>query len=373
MKVKKYVAPTMPEAMKQVRKDFGSEAVILNSREVHSGGIFGLFKKVSIEVVAGLDKEPYRDASRKTGEVKPISQTNRQERGSSLSNEFLSEMKQLKKMVEYQTSRLPKEYEGGYQYLYEHLLEQEVEQKLATEITESLQKKHAGSGKRPDSETIMQDAAAHIKAQLDSMSFQGICGEKRIIQFIGPTGVGKTTTLAKLAARSMLRDDKKVAFITTDTYRIAAIEQLKTYAEILDIPVEVAYTMNDYREAVKRLNTYDLIFVDTAGRNFREEKYVRELEQHLDFGGGVDSYLVLSMTGKPKDLEEIYQQFADFPLTSLIFTKMDETTRFGSLLNMLLRHQIGVAYLTNGQEVPDDVIFATPEKIAELVAGANDA
>src|SRR5699024_5525665 len=163
---------------------------------------------------------------------------------------------------------------------------------------------------------------------------------------VGPTGVGKTTTIAKVAAKLMLEDTKKIAFITTDTYRIAAIEQLKTYARILNIPVEVAYNVKDYQQALKKLEGYDLILVDTAGRNFRDAKYIRELQENTG-NSEVATYLVLSLTAKPKDLNDIYDQFYQIPLEAVIFTKLDETTQYGSMLNIAVTKEIGIAYVTD--------------------------
>src|SRR5699024_3955733 len=153
---------------------------------------------------------------------------------------------------------------------------------------------------------------------------------------------------------AMLVDQKKVAFITTDTYRIAAIEQLKTYARILDVPVEVAYTLEDYHEAIKQFSAYDLILVDTAGRNFRDDKYIQELQQSVD--SNTQTYLVLSLTAKPNDIIDIDKQFQYLSINEVIFTKLDETLQYGSMINIALKSQVGIAYLTNGQDVPDDLI-----------------
>src|SRR5690606_7134176 len=140
-----------------------------------------------------------------------------------------------------------------------------------------------------------------------------------------PTGVGKTTTIAKVAAKLMLKKQKKVAFITTDTYRIAAIEQLKIYARILNIPVEVAYNVDDYKQAIQKLSNYDVILVDTAGRNFRNPVYIKQLKELMGNVDHIATYLVLSLTAKPKDLQDIFIQFEEIPLKEIIFTKLDET------------------------------------------------
>lgn len=181
--------------------------------------------------------------------------------------------------------------------------------------------------------------------------------------------MGKTTTLAKAAADSILIHNKKVAFITTDTYRIAAIDQLKKYAEILNVPVEVAYNLEDFKKAAERFADYDVIFVDTAGRNFRNQEYVEDLSRIIEFNTEMETYLVLSLTSKEKDMDDIYHQFSLIKIKQTIFTKADETSTYGTMLNFIIRHQVGVAYLTNGQDVPNDIETASPELIASKILG----
>ncbi|GAB3067238.1 flagellar biosynthesis protein FlhF [Virgibacillus ainsalahensis] len=368
MKVKKYVAPTMPEVMNQVRKDLGSEAVILNSKEIRRGGIFGFFKKKNIEVIAGLDPQPatqpkrYVDVREKLPTIdKDISKTT--------NNEIINEIKHLKKIFEQQSSEHKNRYQSDYMLVYQHLLDQEVNKELAIQISDKVIEDRNYPEKKLNLDEIMNVTAMEIKERLSNLSFNGIMYDKKIVQFVGPTGVGKTTTLAKVAAKSILTDKKKVAFITADTYRIAAIEQLKTYAQILNVPIEVAYTIDDYKAAIEKFESYDLILVDTAGRNFRNETYIKELQKTIDLSLDMASYLVLSLTSKPKDLMEIFDQFYHIPIKEVIFTKIDETRQYGSLLNIALEKEIGIAYLTNGQDVPDDLIPGTPGIVADYIAG----
>ncbi|HLQ72484.1 MAG TPA: flagellar biosynthesis protein FlhF, partial [Bacillota bacterium] len=134
-------------------------------------------------------------------------------------------------------------------------------------------------------------------------------------------------------------------------------------------PFEVAYNMEDYQQGLKRHKDCDLILVDTAGRNFRDKKYVKELESHIGFNAVVETFLVLSMTAKQKDIMDIYNQFKHLNIQQVIFTKLDETTQYGNILNVVYKEGVGVAYLTNGQEVPDDVIIPSSELITEYIAG----
>ncbi|WP_339215294.1 flagellar biosynthesis protein FlhF [Ornithinibacillus sp. FSL M8-0202] len=369
MKVKKYVAPTMPEAMKQIRKELGADAVILSSKEIQDGGFLGFFKKRKIEVVAALDHNPIVSKSR-TNEKLGVRPTRPSKLKTSIETELISEMKNMRRMLENQSSQQnPSLFPLEYQVVYQHLLDQEVKEDLASSIVMNVVERHRENKVLPDSLTIINDVKKEIESKLAGLSFKGISENAKIVHFVGPTGVGKTTTIAKVAAKSILQDKRKVAFITMDTYRIAAIDQLKTYAKILNTPVEVAYSVEDYKNAMEKLKNYDLILVDTAGRNYRDEQYVKELSANLKQQENVAHYLVLSLTSKPKDISDIYYNFRHINMEGLIFTKIDETRQYGSLLNIPLGENIGIAYLTNGQEVPDNILNPTKEIISGLLVG----
>ncbi|WJV32420.1 hypothetical protein QTG56_23345 (plasmid) [Rossellomorea sp. AcN35-11] len=173
--------------------------------------------------------------------------------------------------------------------------------------------------------------------------------------------------MAKIAALSKMEHKKKVALITADTYRISAVEQLKAYAKILSLPMETIYSVEDFKKAKEQFKDFDLVLVDTAGRNYRDAKYIEDLKNVIDFNEEVENLLVLSLTSKYKDMKEIYNQFSTTSINQLIFTKADETGNYGSMINLLMETQKGVAYLTNGQEVPDDIIEASPRTIAETI------
>lgn len=366
MKMKKYVAATMPEAMHQIRKELGSDAVILNSKEVKNGSFFGLFKKRNIEVIAALDPQPTPQKNKQ----KPVLPDTRKEKElSKTDNNVLTEIKHLRKLIEVQNQQKQTSFNPQYSLVYQHLIDQEVMESIASKIVHTMMDQHADCEDEIGQSVIFQDTQKEISTRLLPLSFEGITYKKKVIHFVGPTGVGKTTTLAKVAAESMLKERKKVAFITADTYRIAAIEQIRTYAKILDVPLEVAYDIKGYKQAVEKFKDYDLILVDTAGRNFRDEKYVHELKENIDFNDEIETYLVLSLTAKPKDLQKISDQFKHVQIKAYIFTKVDETRQYGSMLNLTLSNQIGIAYMTNGQDVPDDIVKASPDKISEYIVG----
>lgn len=369
MKVKKYVAPTIHEAMSQIRKELGTDAVILSSKEIQEGRFLGLFKKRKVEVVAALDRDPVLMKQQKPITKKPDSILSKTKENS-MNIELISEMKNMRRLLEQQSlQQQVHKYPLDYQTVYYHMIEQEVQEEIATSIMESVIKQHEQKNTFPKAAVIARDVKHEIESRLTNLSFEGISKSAKIVHFVGPTGVGKTTTIAKVAAKSMLEDKKSVAFITMDTYRIAAIEQLKTYAKILDNPVEVAYSPEDYQNAMEKFQNYDLILVDTAGRNYRDEQYVKELTKNIKLKDNVENYLVLSLTAKPKDITDIFQSFRHIDINGLIFTKIDETRQYGSLLNIPLTHQLGIAYITNGQEVPDNIVIPSKEVISNYIVG----
>jgi len=190
-----------------------------------------------------------------------------------------------------------------------------------------------------------------------------------VAALVGPTGVGKTTTLAKLAAHAALQQKAKVALITLDTYRIAAVEQLKTYARIMDIPVQVALNLGELRSAIQFHQDKDLILIDTAGHSPRDQEAMTTLEAFLDGQDDIEVHLVLSATTKAGDLADIVAKFAPLEPAYLVFTKLDETSSYGQLFNQIIRTKKPVSYVTTGQNVPEDFDFASAEMLAALFVG----
>jgi len=192
------------------------------------------------------------------------------------------------------------------------------------------------------------------------------------VHFVGPTGVGKTTTIAKLAAEQALKFRRKVGLITSDTYRIAAIEQLRTYASILNIPIEVVFSASDLRKALDKMQLCELILMDTAGRNYRNEMAVSELNALLKTERASETFLVLSLTMKYGDMKAVADNFCRYGVGKVLFTKADETTTFGTVLNLLSDYDLSLSYVTDGQDVPDDIQIADAERIAAEIAGDPD-
>ncbi len=366
MKVKKYTAQNLPEAMKLVRADLGSGAVILNTREVQVGGVFGFFTKKNVEIFAGLDQDiDYQQSKKQT------KNNVRQHQPVPVPDEELTqEIRQLKNMVHTLTLQT-KQTETKAPFVEEwetFLRNQELDPVILDELVAALSSKYDGleadESKQYDWNTWMMN---HLGARLKKSEFGGFNYESKFLNLIGPTGVGKTTTIAKIGAKAVLKDGKRVAFITTDTYRIAAIDQLKTYAEILNIPCEVAYTADYFKKAIEKFKDYDLVLVDSAGRNFLNRYYIEELQRIVQFDKDMKNYLVLSLTSKYRDMETIYNQFKTLPVHKVIFTKKDETKTYGAMVNLSITNGVGIGYVTNGQNVPDDMFEAGADELIQML------
>src|SRR5207344_2645716 len=178
-------------------------------------------------------------------------------------------------------------------------------------------------------------------------------GRCRVVALVGPTGVGKTTTIAKLAANFRLRDKRRVGLITVDTYRVAAVEQLRTYADIIDLPMEVVATPREMREAVSRMRHLDLVLMDTAGRSPRDEVKIQELRSLLAEAEPDQVMLVLSATAGARSLTTTAERFANVGTSALLLTKLDEATSLGHLASLVRDCRLPISYLTDGQNVPD--------------------
>lgn len=378
MKMKKYVAKSMFEAMKKVKNDIGDDAVIVSSKVVHTKGFLGFFKKKHFEVVASVDQEERLDTrpdltvqQPPTPTIKPVvkeaSAVKEQQIIQVQNEEIQQQLEELKELMK--TLRKPPaivDMPTVIQPIYEKLAKQELNDQLITTICDEL---FTIVQKNPQTTTeqLNDYAQQSLYRILSKLPMGGIDFSSKFVNVLGPTGVGKTTTIAKIAAKAVLEKKKKVAFITTDTYRIGAIEQLKTYANLLHAPVEVVYTPEDYELAISQFAGHDLILIDTAGRNYKEMQYIEDLEKLIDFKSNVQNYLVLSLTAKEQDMATIIEQFSSFDIEQLVFTKMDETNTIGSMINLMVKYNKGLSYYTNGQEVPENIEEGSVAQLVELL------
>ena len=249
--------------------------------------------------------------------------------------------------------------------LQQALKQQEVESDIIDDVVLQLPAEAILADK--DTPLALEGLTKYLAANVQMADGLELKSRKRkIAALLGPTGVGKTTTLAKIAAQCVLEKGISTAFITADTYRISAVEQLKTYADILGLPIAIVYTPDELKEAIQKFRQKQLILIDTAGRSQHNRRQMAELKEFLAVNQNIEKYLVLSATTKNEDAKDIIDKFSVCKPDKVIFTKTDETKSLGIILNILRRKEMRLSYLTNGQSVPDDIVPAEAGKLAEL-------
>jgi flagellar biosynthesis protein FlhF len=390
MIIKKFQAPTETEAMLMAKEEMGSAAVIMNIKTIKQRGLARLFKKDIVEVTAALEERiPTDKLPTKTidliakEQILPeleVPKTNAiEEKLDNLQNILESKISNSEKDTDISEDD-KKEEENSVnlkfiQLVYRQLIENEVDEKYANQILGEIE---SSLKKESNVDSILAGIYQKIILKLGQPKAIEVDEKKgKIIFFVGPTGVGKTTTIAKLASYFKLEKKAKIALITSDTYRIAAVEQLRTYANILDVPLSVVYTLEEFNNSIKMFEGYDLILVDTAGRSHKNDEQCNEMF-HLIEDCVISEqlvkevYLVLSAATKYKDLMKINQVYSHIKKYSIIFTKLDETTCLGNILNMKLATGVPLSYVTSGQAVPDDISIIDAQKIARSLLGGNE-
>ena len=375
MKIKRYVVTHLREAMPLIRQELGQEAVILNTKKVKVGGIFGFFQKQRLEVLAALDEEKVvkeetefatllqsekkrrEEAPERVEEVAPTVDNQ-----SKAETQVLGELKSMKEIMMQlmESERLPKPLKPVQTFLEAQEFSQAIRSGVMAELLIK-SKSFPGYTKEDAFEWMRQEFAKRIKNYPNIGS-----GSKKVRCFVGPTGVGKTTTIAKIAGHLLLKERKSVGLITSDTYRIAAVEQLRTYADILGIPMEVVQSPADLEQSLKRLSACDVILMDTAGRNYQQYSYITQLESLLS-GQEMSITLMLSLTHRYADMKLIADNFHSLGVEDVMMTKMDETTVRGPIFNFMEDYNLPITVLTTGQNVPDDLLKTTPDLLLNLV------
>lgn len=261
---------------------------------------------------------------------------------------------------------MSKESQEGTVSLQEALRRQDVDKEILDDMAA-----RSGAG-----ETLADRKSTEAKATLQNYIQRVVkCSDgvqlaehgSRVVALIGPTGVGKTTTLAKIAARFVLEQGISAALITADTYRISAVEQLKTYSDIIGLPIDIVYSPEELRKAIRKHEDKQLVLIDTAGRSQHNEYQMQELKELLKANSRIEKHLVISATTKSQDAADILEKFSACQPEHVIFTKVDETSSVGLVLNLLYEKDITLSYLAYGQSVPDDIMPASAEKLAELL------
>ena len=411
MIIKKFTAKTEKEAIESARAELGEGVVVMNVRPVKNKGLFAFLKSRMVEVTVALEEESEKysaalsainnvlassqmkeeQGQQQEKNTPVIEKTEKKDTNSAIEEKLDSlqslleqqlqkpeedkekeEKKEKKEKEEPQEEKEETETDKFMRLLHNTMLENEVDDKYAREIIDEIELVN-----KPN--IPFDYALANIyqkmilkfgKPAVIEPAANGI----KLVFFIGPTGVGKTTTIAKIASKLKVDEKKKVALLTADTYRIAAAEQLRTYANILEVPFRVIYTVEEIGKALEDFKDYDYIMMDTAGhshQNSTQKDNMRNIIHAVDDNVEKEVHLVLSATTKYKDLISIadsYREMADY---KLIFTKLDETTTLGNLLNLRLYTGASLSYVTCGQNVPDDIEDFNPQKTVKRLLGGK--
>lgn len=417
MIIKKFQGKTEEEATGKAKEELGAKTVIMNVKEIRPNGLLRMFKNSVFEVTAALEEEEAEvnpskammsplhrhdslDMVADEKIVVPIPERSQTESGgvmSELTREKGSETNGLEEKLETLQNLLEQKLvdqkeeakedflktdsaketaapNDGFVFvkmLYGILLENEVNEKYVNQIMDE-NEKVMRNGMSVD--FVLSNIYQKMILKLGQPRVIEMAERKpKVVFFIGPTGVGKTTTIAKIASRFKVEQGKKVALLTADTYRIAAAEQLRTYANILDTPLTIVYSAEELNEALERVADYDLVLVDTAGfshKNQEQREEIKRLIDNVEPSYEKEIYLVLSATTKYRDLVEIadiYKEIFDF---RMIFTKLDETSCYGNIFNMKMYTGADLSYSTYGQNVPDDIeVFDTQKMVKMLLGG----
>jgi flagellar biosynthesis protein FlhF len=409
MRIKKFEADTLQEALSRVKKDFGAEAVILHTKKYKKGGIFGLFGRETTEVTAGIDinverpnlKQPAYERNTQSipqypqnqyslkntqapqpqiaPRLEPMVPVYNRVEDISMKNENLArELSQGKVSLSgyYRPSRGESgtaspsgvALKSGIGRVQKLLIENGVEESLVYRTLQNINSQLTDV--QINNKVFMEQYLYDYIANMVQVSgpIKTTPGTAKVIAFIGPTGVGKTTTIAKLAAKYALIEGKSVVMVTADTYRIAADLQLKKYGEIMGIPVEVVLTPDDFKKVINKHIDKDLIFFDTAGRSPRNRQHLAELKEFLEVQSPIETHIVISSVMKYYDALSTINNFGLVPIHRMLFTKLDETKNYGMLLNLSVGSGgIPISFLTIGQNVPDDLEIADPKVISRLI------
>lgn len=392
MIVKKYVGETMQKAFDAVKRDLGPDAVILHTKTKKRNGLLGLLGKEMVEITASKDvnimqttpaakpESSSRAANHlvdlyKKFDTKETQSDNRRTETAPSDNLLHYELKEIKTLVNNLIQRAQyadmANLSDELMEFYIMLVQQQVSDEFAKEVVQRINNelRNEELNNKEIIKTVLKNALSKMLRDASPITLDKP-GKK--VAFIGPTGVGKTTTIAKLAAHFALRQGKKVGLVTMDTYRIAAVEQLRTYADIMNVPIEVVLTSYEMKKAIEKLKDQDLILIDTAGRSQNNKMQIAELKSFIDVIQPDEVHLVLSTITAYETIMNTVERFNELRFDKLLFTKLDEAVNFGLILNVMRNVRKHVSYVTTGQNVPYDIEEADGTFVAELILGERN-
>ena len=378
MLIKKYLVKNMNEALTRIRYELGKDAIIISQRKVRESGIKGYFKPKLIEVTAALENNKiekknkfnienkneidFKDSLDSIKKIIDDSKDSKLDKSQKFNKEvnltntdnIKEEVKEIKDLLNRVIKNTNKEEEKDI--VLEYLKDIDIDDELIKEILTD----------KYDNIDVFKTYFKELLENEIQVCTESLSGK---VVLVGPTGVGKTTTIAKLAGRLALIEKKKVGLITIDTYRIGAVEQLKTYAEIMNIPFKVVITLKEMENAVSELEDCDVILIDTTGRSSKNTMQISELRAFTQKVNADHIALVISGTTKNRDIQTIINGYSEIGYEKMIITKLDETSSYGCIYNIIKKAQKPIAYITTGQNVPDDIRIPLKSEISKLILG----
>lgn len=370
MQVKRYEAQSTKEAIEKIKADLGPDAIILSSKKLNGGfeviaardDNFEILKENEVRKGSEEGSDTFSIIRSDVNELKSIIMDFKKERGV---HAELAELKEtMSALFDVLGVQRSKRASSHLSKVYYHLISVGISKERACVLIEKL--KNDDSTAEPENYYHALNAAGDMIKHSISSSYKD-AGKKRISIFIGPAGEGKTTTLAKLAAHYLFEKKLKVGVITMDTYRIGAAEQLKTYGDIMDIPMEIASGKKEFKRALNRFSNKDIILVDTPGKSRGDEKYLLKLKECFKTDIPLETNLVLSMTSSRESMMDATIRFGIVGYSSIIFTKLDDSEKSGEIYNIIDYTGKPVFYVADGQNVPRDLKRMDPAKLAGLI------
>lgn len=364
MQIKKFIAPTLKEATQQMKDELGIEAIILGTRVLEGDKRFGMRKVY--EITAGMEESAEKKKVSKKAESK--ADLDFATEIEALANKIYSKKsKEDKPEVDSAKASSSRETKSKYQKeiaeISETLVMREVQKNIVNKITTHLTE----SSQFTEDINLENFLLSSMASMIPTTNFKVTKQKTNKIALVGPTGVGKTTCIAKLAIISKLIHKLNVGLISIDTYRLGAIDQLRIFSEISDIEMAVAYEPADIPKLIKKFKNKNLIFIDTIGRSQKAKDNLDEIKKYLDAAQVDETILVMNSTSSTRTLNDVAEKFKSLNYNSIIFSKIDEAVAYGNIMNVAVTHNKPVMFLTNGQVIPDDIISVNSQFLANMV------